>query len=76
MESLRIAGKAADAAKLSADHIPIVERAYVFATPVPAIENEMTVITLRVENFGQTPGFISEGYGFDMTGPPAWNGWD
>jgi hypothetical protein len=64
---------AAKAAKKSADHIPVVERAYVFATPMPVIENNKTVIRLRIENFGQTPGFCSEAYGGTSDTEPTGN---
>jgi hypothetical protein len=78
LESLRIAGVAADAAKQSADHIPIVERAYVFATPVPWIKDNTTVTYLRIENFGQTPGFLIEAHGctsdIEPTGVPTYFG--
>jgi hypothetical protein len=65
--------------KIAADHIPIVERAYVFVTPVPSIENDRTIIHLKIENFGQTPAIITEGYGAsspdDRVGPPVYPSW-
>lgn len=61
--SLAIAKQSADAATASASQIPIVERAYIFATPHPAVDGKRTIITLMIENYGQTPGIVTEGYG-------------
>jgi hypothetical protein len=76
--TLKATEKAANAAEQAANHIPIVERAYVFATPMPSIKNNMSVIFLRIENFGQTPGFVSEAHGatssIEPTGVPTYPG--
>jgi hypothetical protein len=61
----------ARATKRSADHIPTVERAYLFGTPTPTILNGMTVTRLRLANIGQTPALLFEGYGCYVTVEPA-----
>ncbi|MDE2472731.1 MAG: hypothetical protein KGL35_29410 [Bradyrhizobium sp.] len=69
--SIAVAENAADAAQKSVDHIPTVERAYIFVTPIPAIEDGKTVTGLMVENFGQTPGIITEVYGASSESEPT-----
>lgn len=57
------AKEAADAAKVSAEHIPRVERAYLFACPCNFVANagsRRTTYKFSIENAGKTPGFVSQ----------------
>jgi hypothetical protein len=69
--SIAAAQQSAEAAAISANHIPTIERAYVFATPQPNIEKGMTITTLFLQNFGQTPAIVTEGYGANSESEPV-----
>lgn len=65
-KSLATAKKAANAAKVSADNLPIVERAYVFAKIELKDRIPLTVgpkdieISLYLQNYGRTPAIVKE----------------
>jgi hypothetical protein len=62
-ESVKVAIAAANAAKEAADHIPMVERAYLFGGPTQIeafADSNLTKFKLSVDNAGKTPGIISE----------------
>jgi hypothetical protein len=48
-----------------------LERAYIFVTPVPSIEEGRTIVSLKIDNAGQTPGFVHEGYGTTSVSEPT-----
>jgi hypothetical protein len=51
---------AADAARIAAEHIPIVERAWIFCEPadIRQIDYEHISFALNIKNHGKTPGFL------------------
>ncbi len=67
-ESAKAATKAANAAKKSADHIPAIERAYVYMSSVSADfeswrnteSNQLSPIIIEVRNYGKTPAKLTE----------------
>jgi hypothetical protein len=72
----RVTNKAAEAAKAAAEHIPRVERAYMFWGPGKISigenpkEGKFTVIEMNVTHFGETPGFFKRiGYKFSLDEP-------
>jgi hypothetical protein len=66
---IAVAKEAADAAKTSADHIPRVERAYMFCGPTAAPHGVkvsavgIPTVQLEVINYGTTPGILKNLYG-------------
>jgi hypothetical protein len=56
-ESLTPAKEAADAARAAAEHIPIVERAYV-SGGATGVEGSPQEFAVTVDNYGKTPAFI------------------
>jgi hypothetical protein len=76
--SIAAATKSAEAAQKSADHIPVVERAYIFVTPTqPKIlydaGKSFAMVQLSVSNHGRTPGIIKTIYGEFAQYPPPGN---
>jgi len=79
----QVTNKAAEAAKAAAEHIPRVERAYMFWGPGKISigenpkEGKFTVIEMNVTHFGETPGFFKMiGYKFSLdepTGVPTYS---
>jgi hypothetical protein len=65
--------RAANAARRAAEHIPAVERAYLFATPAYIGANQdrtETMIEITVDNPGRTPGILTSIYGQFSQKPP------
>jgi len=65
--------RAANAAHRAAEHIPAVERAYLFATPAfIGTDNDKTETTVEitVDNPGRTPGILTSIYGQFSNKPP------
>jgi hypothetical protein len=68
--------QAADAARIAAEHIPRVERAYIFGGPAPngtIFDNPPGTVrvTIGLANYGKTPGILVEIYGEFLEGPPS-----
>jgi hypothetical protein len=65
--------RAANAARRAAEHIPTVERAYLFAAPAFIGANQErteTTIEISVDNPGRTPGILTSIYGQFSQKPP------
>jgi len=65
--------RAANAAHRAAEHIPAVERAYLFATPAFIGANNdktETTVEITVDNPGRTPGILTSIYGQFSNKPP------
>jgi hypothetical protein len=65
--------RAANAAQRAAEHIPAVERAYLFAAPAFIGANQdktETTVEITVDNPGRTPGILTSIYGQFSNKPP------
>src|SRR5262249_56850875 len=65
--------RAANAAHRAAEHIPAVERAYLFAAPAFIGANNdktETTVEITVDNPGRTPGILTSIYGQFSNKPP------
>jgi hypothetical protein len=71
-----VTNKAANAAQVAAEHIPRIERAYMFGGP--AVDGttfddppNTVKIVIGIGNHGKTPGILVESYGEILSGPPS-----
>jgi hypothetical protein len=67
-------GRTAEAAVTSAEHLPRVERAYMFATPKKTTYDDpigTVKVIMGAKNFGKTPGILKETWGQFLTELPT-----